>query len=97
MSLSRSVLALALVGLCTPAVAGKAEQRLLERVMAYASAPDVVLTPPSSVPSPPMGSFVVPYEAPGGGTPDPRRAGTYEATPSSCSEDSDLRRSGSSP
>jgi hypothetical protein len=86
MTLSRAVLAVALVGLVTPAVAGKAEQRLLERVMAYASAPELVLTPPSSVPSPPMGSFVVPYAAPGGGDPDPRRVGTYSAAPSSCSE-----------
>lgn len=86
-TMSRGLMALGLLGLASPAMAGKPEQRLLERVMGYATAPDVVLTPPSSQPSPPMGSFVVPYEAPGGGEPDPRQAGTYSPAPSSCSEE----------
>jgi hypothetical protein len=70
----------------SPAFAGKAEQALLERVMAYATQPDVILVPPAGELSPPLGSFVVPYAPPGGGEPDPRKVGTYESAPSSCSE-----------
>lgn len=70
----------------TPALAGKAEQKLLERIMAYATQPDVVLVPPAGELTPPLGSFVVPYVAPNGAMPDPAKAGTFEAAPSSCSD-----------
>ncbi len=82
---------LAALGLASTAHAGKAERRLLERVMAYASQPDVVLVAPAGELTPALGSFMVPYEAPGGGVPDPQRAGTYESAPSSCSDALEFR------
>ena len=76
-------MSLILVALAQSAVAGTpVQQRLLE----FGAQPDVVLVPPASEPSPKLGSFVVPYTPPGGGPPDPARAGTYDVAPSSCSE-----------
>lgn len=62
-----------------------AGQTTEERLAQRATQPDVVLTPPVGEPSPKTGSFLIPYTATG--EPDPRRVGTYEVGPSSCSEE----------
>ncbi|NCG22384.1 MAG: hypothetical protein GWP91_25490, partial [Rhodobacterales bacterium] len=59
---------------------------LPERLANLATQPDVVLVPPVGEPSPKIGSFVVPYAAPEGGQADPKKVGTYDVEPSSCSE-----------
>ncbi len=58
---------------------------LPERLAARATQPDVVLTPPISEPSPAAGSFLVPYVP--DGEPDPKKVGTFEVAPSSCSNE----------
>jgi len=68
--------------LSTMALAGPLEEKLAN----LANQPDVVLMPPVGEPSPPPGTFVIRYQAPEGEEPDPRREGTYELAPSSCSE-----------
>ncbi len=58
---------------------------LPDRLAQRATQPDVILTPPISEPSPSAGSFLVPYTPEG--EPDPKKVGTFEVAPSSCSNE----------
>ncbi len=57
---------------------------LPERLAERATQPDVILTPPISEPSPAAGSFLVAYVPEG--EPDPKKVGTFQVAPSSCTE-----------
>ena len=71
---------------CAVAFAKDPGGGLADRLAERATQPDVTLVPPIGEPSPKAGSFLVAYEPAVGTEPDPARVGTYEVSPSSCSE-----------